>query len=190
LALQTTRGVGDEAWTPMLSFPRGDWRVEEQGAGPPASWNLRVEPELAGAWGLLSLTVDPGHIAAGRSFTLEFDARDDTLRYYVVASRYGEAEFAAVQVVDTGAVAEGRPPIAFSRIEPAAFGAGHLATELLDPSGSARIALFETQAPVARRARGPAGLELHRNGEVLIGSLPQPGAERYDAQFVVHLSLT
>jgi hypothetical protein len=91
-------------------------------------------------------------------------------------------------VQDAGFTAEARPQIQFSRVLPADFGPGHLAPALLDPSGSARIALFEAQAAVTRRARGPAGVELHRNGDVLIGHLPQPGADRSDAQFVVHLS--
>ena len=130
----------------------------------------------------------PRHIAAGHAFALEFNARSDTLRYYVVANRFGEAEFNQVQVRDAGFETEARAEIEFSRVLPSDFDAGHLAPPLLDPSGGARIALFETQAPVPRRARGLAGLELHRNGEVLIGHLPQPGADRPDAQFVVHLS--
>jgi hypothetical protein len=186
---QTLLDTGDEAWTPPGLFTRGAWRVEEDdGNGPPQSWRLHVEPELAGAWGLLELTVDAGHIAAGHAFALSFAARSDTLRYYVVASRFGEAEFNQVQVLDNGFAAESRPAIQFNRVLPAAFGAGHLAPGLLDPSGNARIALFEAQASVARRARGPSGLELHRNGDLLIGNLPQPGADRPDAQFVVHLS--
>lgn len=186
---QSILDTGDEAWTPPGLFTRGAWRVEEDdGNGPPQSWRLHVEPELAGAWGLLELTVDAGHIAAGHAFTLSFTARSDTLRYYVVASRFGEAEFNQVQVLDNGFAAESRPAIQFNRVLPAAFGAGHLAPGLLDPSGNARIALFEAQASVARRARGPSGLELHRNGDLLIGNLPQPGADRPDAQFVVHLS--
>ena len=186
---QTLLDTVDEAWTPPGLFTRGAWRVEEDdGNGLPQSWRLHVEPELAGAWGLLELTVDAGHIAAGHAFTLSFAARSDTLRYYVVASRFGEAEFNQVQVLDNGFAAESRPAIQFNRVLPAAFGAGHLAPGLLDPSGNARIALFEAQASVARRARGPSGLELHRNGDLLIGNLPQPGADRPDAQFVVHLS--
>ncbi|MBJ2155432.1 hypothetical protein [Variovorax sp. IB41] len=186
---QNMLNIGDEAWTPLGLFTRGIWRIEEDdGNAPPQSWRLQVEPELAGAWGLLELTVDAGHIAAGHAFTLSFAARTDTLRYYVVASRFGEAEFNQVQVLDNGFAAESRPAIQFNRVLPAAFGAGHLAPGLLDPTGGARIALFEAQASVARRARGPSGLELHRNGDVLVGHLPQPGADRADAQFVVHLS--
>lgn len=190
LCAQTVLNLGDEAWNLPGVYTRGEWRVEEQAAGPASSWQLLVEPELLGAWGLLALTVDAGHIAAGRDFTLRFAARSDTLRYYVVAKRFGEAEFNQLQVLDAGFAAEARPQIVFNRIDAAGLGAAHLAADLLDPSGAARIALFEAQAPVARRARGPAGLELHRNGDVLIGHLPQPGAERHDAQFVVHLSLT
>ena len=185
---QAVLQIGDEAWTPTGLFTRGAWRVEEQAAGAPQSWSLRVEPELVGAWGLLDIAVDAGHIAAGHAFALEFAARSDTLRYYVVATRFAEAEFNQVQVLDNGFTAEARAQIVFNRLLPAAFGAGHLAPALLDPSGSARIALFEAQAAVARRARGPGGLELHRNGDVLAGNLPQPGASRPDAQFIVHLT--
>ena len=186
----TVLNLGDEAWTLPGLYTRGPWRVEEQAGGPAASWTLWVEPELRGAWGVLALTVDAGHLASAQAFTLAFSARSDTLRYYVVASRYGEADFNQVTVLDAGFAAEARPAILFNRILPADFTASHLTPALLDPSGRARIALFEAQASVPRRARGPVGLELHRNGDVLIGSLPQPGAERHDAQFVVHLSLT
>ena len=187
---QIVLNVGDEAWTLPGRYTRGEWRVEEQAAGPAASWALWVEPELVNAWGVLALGFDAGHLPAGQAFALSFNARSDTLRYYVVANRFGLAEFNSLSVQDDGFAAEARPAILFNRVIPANFNASHLAPALLDPSGSARIALFEAQAAVARRARGPVGLALHRNGDVLIGNLPQPGAERHDAQFVVHLSLS
>lgn len=190
LQAQTGLNIGDEAWTLPGLYTHGEWRVEEQGAGPAASWALWVEPELVNAWGVLVLGFDAGHLPAGQAFTLSFTARSDTLRYYVVASRFGMDEFNSLSVQDTGFAADARPAIVFNRVAPANFNASHLAPSLLDPSGSARITLFEAQATVARRARGPVGLQLHRNGDVLIGNLPQPGAERHDAQFVVHLSLS
>ena len=190
LQAQTVLNIGDEAWTLPGLYTHGEWRVEEQGAGPAASWALWVAPELVKAWGVLALSFDASHFPAGQNFSLSFTARSDTLRYYVVANRFGVAEFNSLSVQDTGFAAEARPAIVFNRLAPANFNASHLAPALLDPSGSARIALFEAQATVARRARGPAGLELHRNGDVLLGNLPQPGAERHDAQFVVHLSLS
>jgi hypothetical protein len=190
LQAQAVLNVGDEAWSLPGLYTRGEWRVEEQGVGAAASWALWVEPGLVNAWGVLAISFDASHLPAGQNFSLSFTARSDTLRYYVVANRFGVAEFNSLSVQDTGFAAEARPAIVFNRVAPANFNASHLAPDLLDPSGSARIALFEAQATVARRARGPAGLELHRNGDVLIGNLPQPGAERHDAQFVVHLSLS
>jgi hypothetical protein len=186
----TTLAAGEDAWSLPGTWPAGEWRVEEDAGGPVLAWSLYVERELAasGAFGLLALTVDAGHVAAGHAFTLAFAARSDTLRYYVVANRFGATEFDQLQVQDDGFAAESRPAIVFDRVLPAAFGPAHLQPALLDPSGSARIALFQAQSAVARRARGPGGIALHRNGDVLIGHLPQPGADRPDAQFVVHLS--
>ena len=184
---QTLLDAGDEAWTVPGRFPRGSWRVEEQAGGTPHSWSLRVEPEMAGAWGVLDLHVAAAHLAGGHTFGLAFAARSDTLRYYVVASRFGEADFNQVQVQDTGFAAEARPEIRFTRRLPP-FAQGLLSPALLDPSGSARIALFEAGSALPRRARGPRGLALQRNGDVLVADLPQPGADRPDAQFVVHLS--
>jgi hypothetical protein len=181
--------AADEAWALPVALPHGPWQIEETAAGPPSTWRLRVEPGLAGCWGLLQIRVDAAHLAAAPTFTLDFAARGDTLRYYVVASRFSDAEFDQLQVLDNGFTAEGRPQIEFDRLLPAAFGPSHLSPALLDPSGAARIALFQARAAVTRRARGPAGVELHRNGDVLIGHLPQPGADRRDAQFVVHLNL-
>lgn len=181
---------GDESWTPNGLLSRGAWRVEEQGARAPASWTLQIEPDLVGAWGMLALDVSLAHLAAGQTFTLSFAARNETLCYYVVAQRFTEADFNQIDVVDTGYGNQARSQIQFDRLLPSDFSAQHLSPALLDPSGQARIALFQARAAVARQARGPAGLTLQRNGDVLIGNLPQPGAERSDAQFVIHLSQT
>ena len=181
-------GAGSEAWSVPGLFGRSRWRVEEQGAGAATSRALWVDPELVGAWGVLALRPAPSHIADGHTFTLAFTARSERLRYYVVANRHAEADFDQLQVLDTGFAAEARPPIVFDRLLPAAFDASHLEPQLLDPPAARASRLFQARSTVARSARGVTGLSLQRQGEVLIGSLPQPGAERPDAQFVVHLS--
>lgn len=180
--------AGVEALSLPIALSAGEWRIEEAGGAP--AWRLFVEPGLLAtrAWGLVDLTVDASHLANPPAFHLDFAARSDTLRYYVVASRLSQAEFDQVSVVDGGFVAEGRAQIVFNRVLPPAFNAQHLPSALLDPAGAARVALFEAQGPTTRRERGPTRLELHRNGDVLVGNLPQPGAQRSDAQFVVHLS--
>ncbi|MBS0371517.1 MAG: hypothetical protein JSS57_20230 [Proteobacteria bacterium] len=181
-------GPADADWV-FRGADAGEFVVSESAAGGlSASRRLLVEPGLAAdpPWGVLSLTASAGHVANGQAFTLAFSAGSALLRYYVVVKPASDADFASIQVEDHGAAGDGRPTVAFTRLLPP-FGGDRLAPALLDPGGTRRIVLFEAQTPVARRAAGPHGFELHRNGEVLIGNLPQPGAERSDAQFVVHL---
>lgn len=140
--------------------------------------------------GLLQLRLHADHLAAARDFTIALQARSDLLRYYVVARPFPAADFDALQIVDEGSVADGRAPITFNRVAPAAFSPGHLQPGLLDASGSARIVLFEAQAPTARRERGPTRLRLRVgvDGDTLAAQLPTPGGERPDGQFIVHLN--
>lgn len=140
--------------------------------------------------GLLQLQLHASHLVSARSFTLALQSRQDLLRYYVVGRPFPAAEFDALEVVDEGSVADDRAPITFNRVAPAAFTPAHLQPALLDASGSARIVLFEAQAPTARRERGPTRLRLRvgADGDTLTAQLPTPGGERPDGQFVVHLN--
>lgn len=185
-----TLGSGEETTAVRAALPVGAWGLEESGDGPAAVQSLFVEPDLAtaAAWGVLDLTADAGHLDQGATFILDLQARSDLLRYYVVAQRYSQSELDALSVQDTGFADDARGQVPFARVLPAAFGGQHLPASLLDAHGSSRIVLFEAQAPMPRRARGARGIGLRRNGDILIDSLPQPGADRPDAQFIVHLS--
>ena len=190
-ALRTiSPAAGQEALALPGPWPVGPVTIEETGGGPPVRQHLFVEPDLAaeGAWGLLDLAVHPDHIADGARFVLQMPARADRLRYYIVAHRYSQAEFDALSITDTGFLAQSRSEITFARMLPPAFGPQHLPPALLDAQGTARIALFEAQSDVDRREHGLGGIALRRNGDVLIGNLAQPGTDRVDAQFLVHLS--
>jgi hypothetical protein len=140
--------------------------------------------------GLLQLQLHADHLVTARDFALGLQARQDLLRYYVVGQPFPAAEFDALEVVDEGSAADGRAPITFNRVAPAAFTPAHLQPALLDASGSARIVLFEAQAPTARRERGPTRLRLRvgAGGDTLTAQLPTPGGERPDGQFIVHLN--
>jgi len=152
-----------------------------------AQQRLFIGQGLSDCWGLLQLQVAAGHVLQGHAFTLSLAARTDVLRYYVLVKPVNPADLDSIKVVDQGAAAAGRTPIGFTAHLPP-FGAGHLTPDLLDPDHTRQVVLFEADAPLARQARGPHGIALQRLGEVVIGDLPQPGAERSDAQFVVHLS--
>jgi len=181
---------GEEGRTLTDRLPAGEWLVEETVSGVTTTRTCLVDGELAdsGCWGVLSLTVDAAHLDAGNDFTIGLPARVDRLRYYVVGDRFSATDLDEIEIRDGGFAAEGRPELRFRRVLPGAFGSEHLRPELLDASGGARIALFESSSALERRFRGPTRIELLRNGDVLVGHLPAPGADRPDAQFVVHLN--
>lgn len=156
--------------------------------GIPRDAPLHRDSGLADAapWGLLQLTASSEHVRRSQAFQLPLAPREDTLRYYVVLTPTDADDAASLRIEDNGAAGDGRAPIAFRRIESDALGPTHLSPAQLG-GGTRRVVLFEALAPVPRRARGPSGLELYRHDEVLIGHLPQAGADRPDAQFVVHL---
>lgn len=183
-------GDGDDGATWPVAWPEGLWRVEERAGATRREQAVLVDEALATGptWGVLSLTLGAAELAAAPAYTLRLAARAEPLRYYVVARRYSLADFDALSVQDTGATADARPALVFDRIEAAAFGPSHLSPALLDASGAARVALFESRTPAARRARGLHGIELHRHGDVMLSHLPAPGPGRADAQFVVHLN--
>ena len=160
---------------------------EDQPGHVLAQHHLFIAQGLSDSWGLLQLKVGADHVQHGHPFTLSLAAREDVLRYYVLVKPTNQADLDSILVLDQGAAAAGRTPIVFAAHLPP-FGAGFLTPDLLDPDLPRQVVLFEADAPLARQARGPHGIALQRLGEVVIGDLPQPGAERSDAQFVVHLS--
>lgn len=148
-----------------------------------------ADPELArqGVFGVVEVRIDAGLYDAPAAFEIAFQAREETLRYYLVVRRYGAAEIDQLSVADAGFTDEGRPEIRFTRVPAGDIAETEIAPALLGGS-DATVVLFRSQAPVARRQRGRRKIQLSRNGEVLIEHLPQPGAERATADLIVHLS--
>lgn len=188
--LNTTRlSTSDATWQFLQSQP-GEVAVNEVAAnGQTATRRLFIEPSLATApvWGLLCLTATANHAANGCRFTLPLAARSDRLQYVVVVKPTSNSDLNSIQLHDTGAATDQRNVVTFTRTV-LAPNDSRRTRFLLDPGDTRKVILFESQSQVARRDRGPHGFELHRGGEVLISNLPQPGAERSDAQFVIHLS--
>ena len=145
------------------------------------------DPELTREplFAVVEIAIAPAFYAAPPSFAIALDAKAETLKYYVVARDYTDPEFDQIGVAQF--VAQGQPEITFTRKLPAAFAPSDLSPALL-VSGSAKLALFHSDAPVKRRAGGYARVQLSRNGEVIISNLPQVAADRTNADLIVHLS--
>lgn len=182
---------GEEAASyDLRPLPAGRYRIDEDyGGGTTRSRALLLHPELrdSGVWGVLAVKIDATFYTTPAAFALAFSARQETLKYFVVADNYGSTEFDQLGVSDQGFGEEARSEITFDKVLPAAFTADDIAPALLG-DGSARIALFQSQTQVARRERGFKQIQLARNGTVLVENLPLPGPERTQAHLIVHLS--
>lgn len=141
----------------------------------------------AGLFGVVEIEVGAGFYAAAPEFGIAFEARAETLKYYVVARNFPPAEFDDLGVSDVGFTTDARPQIQFDRVAASAFGADDLPAALLG-GVDARVALFRSQAPVARRAKARRRIQLARSTEVIVSQLPQPGTAAPTADLVIHLS--
>lgn len=170
----------------LRHLPAGRYFIDEEDGGVLAQRHpLLVDADLRdyGVWGVLSVSIDTDFYATPAQLDMAFAARQETLRYYVVATNFPEAEFDQLNVNDLGDI---NPKILFSK-QLTPFPAGYIDPGLLGDS-SARIAVFESQTQVARSERGRRKLKLSRNSTVLIENLPLPGPEKVKADLIVHLS--
>ncbi|MDI1478928.1 hypothetical protein [Polyangium sp. y55x31] len=173
-------------------MPPGPFSIEEAYEGAETrTTEYLTEPELlrAGVVVVVDIHVhDFFHAEGGApAFEIGFRARKETLNYYLVIDKPSSTELEHLSVSDRGAAEEGRDEIAFTRVLDSAFGRGEPPLSLL-ARGGARVVLFRSQAPVARRRRAAKKIELSRNGDVLIENLPLPGADKADANQIIHIS--
>jgi len=179
----------DEAHFETRDWPPGRYMLSETAAGPAAESHWLQSPALAGEqlWGVLALTVAPSFYANSPVFRVLLQARSEKLKYYVVAQNFGSTEFGQLQLADAGAGEQGRTALDFEKVTPDHFTADDLPPASLGDE-AARIVLFQSLLPVARRAGGYRKLQLKQNTEILVQHLPQAGSDRAQARFIVHLA--
>lgn len=138
-------------------------------------------------FGIVEIAIAPDFYSTPAHFTIAFTAKTEPLQYYIVADRYSDSEFNQLSVLDAGFTEEIRPEIEFSKIASADFTTAELDPNLLGPETS-HIALFRSQTAVARQSRGRKKIQLHKNGDVLIPHLPQPGAGAVNSDLIVRVA--
>ncbi len=148
---------------------------------------LDPDAQREGLFGLVEIQIAAGFYASPAALKIAFDAKEETLKYYVVVSNYSTPDFNALSVQDAGFAEESRPEIHFSKVLPAGFTADDTKPEFLTSAGGSLV-LFKSQARVRRRATGGRKLQLKKNGDAIIENLPQPGAAYVTSDVIVHLS--
>lgn len=192
-----TVAAGDERTSvsfDLRGLPPGKIRVTESFSAGPSETSYYLDGELSrqNAAGVVEITIDAGFYDSSPNFVppdfeVAFEAREETLSYYVVARNYSNGDVNQLSVSDVGFSEDDRDEVEFDKITPQNFTAAELSPSLLAESG-AKVVLFRSENPLARREKARRRMQLSKNGDVLIANLPQPGADRAKAELIIHLS--
>lgn len=168
----------------------GRFVVQERFAGGGSqSTDCYLDPESqqSGVFAIVEIKITPGFYTSAPALRIDFAAKQETLKYYVVVSNYSNPDFAALTVEDGGFTEDARTEIEFDRIAAADFDEdAEIPVEVLTASGG-RVVLFKSKAVVPRRLAGSRKLQLKKNTDTLIEHLPQPGSANATSDLVVHL---
>ncbi|WP_342375421.1 hypothetical protein NVS55_29565 [Myxococcus stipitatus] len=174
----------------LTGLPPGALTLRETSGLETVTTACYLDPELQqeGAFAVLELRIDPGFYTAPPAFTVAYAARQETLKYYLVADNYTQAEASLLSVTDTGFTEDSRPQLVFTRVSSQDFTPADLPAGLLGGS-NAQVVLFKSQALVPRRQQARRKVQLVRTstGDVLIDHLPQPGADSPHADVIIHV---
>ena len=148
-----------------------------------------VDSELmsAGVFGVVELELHSGFHATPPAFEIAFEARAEKLKYYVVATRYGDTDFAKLDVSDQGFGEEQRPEVKFTRVTSNNFASDDLSPALVG-TGNDKVALFRSNTAQPRLAKARSKIQLKRNNEVLIQHLPAPTEHQAQADLIIHVA--
>jgi hypothetical protein len=190
LSTQTLNADSATAAFDLGGHPEGVYQVDESTAGGgSAHTDVVLSPSLSSipVWGVLVIRIDADFHAHPPEFAIQLQSRKDQLEYFIVADNFTTAEIAQLSLTDGGFQDEGRAEVHFVRLPPAGWADPVITPTLLGGDANNTV-MFQSVEQVTRRERGMRRIQLNRNGDVLVENLPQPGADRPQAHFIVYLS--
>lgn len=167
----------------------GAYTVEEAYSVETKRTTYYCDAELRqyGVFGVIEIEINSSFYTTHPAFVITFNAKEEILKYYVVARNYSGTEFNNLSVNDNGFAEEGRTQVNFTKVPSAAFTNDDISPALLGGS-DARVMLFKTQSAVERREKARKKIQLNKNGDVVITHLPQPGAYKANGSMIINIS--
>ena len=175
----------------MRFWEPGCYLVTQEAGTETRNRPLVLAPDLAEAcmWGVVKIVVaaefwNTALPPEPPDFRIGFDARKETLDYYLVAPKAWTGAFNDLSISDTTS----NPALAFNALPQTDISNDGIAPALLGVPKTSQAILFRSTLPVTRSAASSLHIQLTRNGNTLIKNLPLPGADMPLARFIVHLS--
>lgn len=172
----------------MRALPHGLYQIHEIHSDGSDTRNYYHHPELLkeGVFAIVEITLEPSAYTSTANYSLQFQAREETIKYYVVASNYSDSEFDSLSITDEGFSEDSRSKIQFTAFPPSAFTSDDIAAGLLK-NGAQKLVVFKSDSAQKRRNKPRKKIQLNKNGDVLIPHLPSPRADKYRPEFVIHV---
>lgn len=167
----------------------GAYTVEEANSGEPKRTTYYCDAELRqhGVFGVIEIEINSSFYTTSPAFVIAFHAREEILKYYIVARNYSDTEFNQLSVQDNGFAEEGRPQVNFTKVLSTSFTNDDISPALLGGSDT-KVVLFKTQAAIKRREKARKKIQLNKNGDVVITHLPQPGVDKANGDLIINIS--
>jgi hypothetical protein len=149
-----------------------------------------VDPEFARLqpFGIVEIQVaDSFFTPIPPEFTMNFAAKEETLKYYIIGKNYNSADLNHLTVNDAGYTEDVRTQVIFSKVSQSAFAATDISPSLLTGSNS-RVVLFKSQSPVSRLEKSRRKIQLSYNSDVIIKHLPSPGTDKSNSDIIIQIS--
>lgn len=180
----------------LTGLDAGAYMVEEAFPGEPKKnpYNYYADPELQqlGVFGVLEIALVPDFYTAAAeqepALKIDFSAKQDVLKYYLIAKNYSNLELDQLLVEDNGAAEDGRPQVKFIKVASADFDDNEKTTAALLGAQDNQVVLFKSSAEIPRRAKARQKIQLSKNNDVLITHLPQVGADKVNGDIMIQIS--
>ena len=192
--LQTATVTKDTDTTPapfdLRGYAPNVYSVNEK-QGSSTKKNLYyIDPDLAGKpiFGIVEINIaDSFFTPAPPVFTLNFVAKEEVLKYYIVGKNYTPSDLNHLSVADAGYNEDSRPQVQFTKVNQGAFIATDISPSLLTFTGTS-VVLFKSQSPVPRLEKARRKIQLSKNSDVILKHLPLPGIDRSNSDIIIQIS--
>lgn len=182
---------GDQGPFPLdlRKYDSGSFTLVEKYASSTVKTSYFMDPDLLSMnlFGIIEIRINNSFYTNPPVFTLQFTAKEELLKYYVVGKKYSSDDLNAIQVVDSGFTEQGRTQILFQRVKQDAFSPNDISPGLLTGENS-HVVLFKSQSAVSRSDLPRKKIQLTKNSDVVIAQLPQPGSDQQGSDIIIQIS--
>ena len=174
----------------LRGFSAGVYTVNEKYTSSTKKTLYYLDPDLCRlpTFGIAEIKIAGSfYNATPPEFVINFTAKQETLKYYVVGKNYSTADLNNLLVTDAGFNEDARPQVLFTKVSQGAFTSTDISPSLLTDNSS-KVVLFKSQSPVSRLEKPRKKIQLSKNNDIIMKHLPLPGIDKSSSDIIIPIS--